>query len=318
VNATSRALVCTAALVAGAVSLPACLNLEDFPDATLIDSPRVLGIVAEPPEVNPGDPVALTPVIAHAEDVRIAWRACGVFDAFFGGGSQYGEGDEDEGCGGGRGISLGDGERAVLDGDATQKFFDDLELAALILGDALPRDTVELVRTAVGMPYLIEGTFDMDGKHIRARKRVLVSRRGTPHTNPPPPRFMLGETEIVPSDGDPLTCAAANGKTPVVGRDREVELAPIVEGAEEPWLERYPVIDVRGALLERDERAYYSWFATGGELDQGVTKAPLRNEIWRAPVESGCHTLWVVVRDGHGGTSTCRLDVAVGDKAACE
>jgi hypothetical protein len=73
------------------------------------------------------------------------------------------------------------------------------------------------------------------------------------------------------------------------------------------------VIDMRGELHARDEIAFYSWFATGGELREGVTKSPLRNEIWRTPRASGCHTLWVVVRDGHGGASACGVAVTVGD-----
>jgi hypothetical protein len=92
-----------------------------------------------------------------------------------------------------------------------------------------------------------------------------------------------------------------------------IELAPVVEGQDEPWLETYTVIDARGAEDERREKAFYSWFVTGGELSEGITEAPLRNELWTAPrvTEPRKHGLFVVVRDGHGGTSACALAVEV-------
>ena len=34
-------------------------------------------------------------------------------------------------------------------------------------------------------------------------------------------------------------------------------------------------------------------------------------QMWTAPAEPGPQAIWVVVRDGHGGSSACRLDVEV-------
>ena len=90
-----------------------------------------------------------------------------------------------------------------------------------------------------------------------------------------------------------------------------IEIAPATEDGEEPWLEDYQVIDARGELQERTERAFYSWFSTGGEFDQNVTKSPLRNQIWRTPATPGTYPLWLVVRDGHGGASACDLEVEI-------
>ena len=290
---------------------------------------------------------------AHRTSV-VSWRACGAFDGLFGEGSQWGEGGDDEGCGGGAfALELGEGETVMLPGAATQALFDNLELAERVLGGALPPDTIDHIRDSVGLPFMIEATVRAGDKLIRAVKRVLISERAVPHHNPPPPAFMLGDLEIVavgdrdsgPDDKDggpdrdpesdageegasdaavdasrpPFACRARDGTAPRLAADSRVELAPILpEGAEaEPWLERYQVIDMRGALQARDEIAFYSWFATAGELREGVTKSPLRNEIWRTPRRSGCYTLWLVVRDGHGGTSACGVDVAIGD-ALCD
>jgi hypothetical protein len=297
----------------------ACLDVPDFADPSLIDRPRVLAIVAEPPEVNPGAPVQLSILVAHAEQYEVSWRACGAFDSFLGGGAQYGDEQGDEGCGGPLAVELGEGERAELPGEATQALWGSLALAEEILGAALPEDTIDRIREDVGLPFTVEATVRADDRLIRAVKRVLISARDMPHRNPPPPAFTLDGTPVSAVDGADFTCASAEGGAVPLDGDAEVELAPLVDGEDgaEPWLERYQVLDLRGELRSRTETAFYSWFASGGALREGVTKSPLRNEIWRTPAESSCHSLWLVVRDGHGGSSACALDVAVSG-AQCE
>jgi hypothetical protein len=327
----TRSLAWTAARLAPAAVLAcsACVDFPDFARPSEVDRPRVLAVVAEPPEVNPGQAVQLSVLIAHAQDYAVSWRACGAFDGLFGEGSQWGEGGDDEGCGGGAfALELGEGETATLAGAATQALFDNLELAERVLGGTLPPDTIDRVRNSVGLPFMVEATVRTEDRLIRAVKSVLISARATPHRNPPPPAFMVAGIEVAAVQPDPdaetaapglFTCRRTDGARLVLARDAEVELAPIVagDGETEPWLERYEVIDMRGELHSRDEIAFYSWFSTGGELSEGVTKSPLRNEIWRTPREAGCHSLWLVVRDGHGGTSACRLDATVG-RASCD
>ena len=117
--------------------------------------PRVLALIADPPGINPGQPVTLSLLVAHADEVSVSWRACGAFDSFVGGGSQYGE-EDDDGCGQGNAVELGTQPTAVLPGALTQNLFDNLELAAVILGAQLPPDTVRNIREQVGLPFLIE------------------------------------------------------------------------------------------------------------------------------------------------------------------
>ena len=318
----TRAVLAEVALVA--LFAGACIDVPDFADPSLIDRPRVLAVIADPPEVNPGDPVQLSILVAGAERYEVSWRACGAFDSFFGGGSQYGDEQGDEGCGGGFALELGDGERAVLPGEATQTLFDNLDLAAEILGAALPEGTIDRIREDVGLPFTVEATVRADGRMIRAVKRVLISARAEPHGNPPPPAFTLDDIEVSalaqqPGEAPTFVCEREDGGEIRLDADSDVELAPIVRSDDgvEPWLESYQVIDVRGELRSRTETAFYSWFSTGGSLTEGVTKSPLRNEIWRTPVQRGCHSLWLVIRDGHGGSSACAVRVAV-SSARCD
>jgi hypothetical protein len=295
--------------------IAACVDLPEFPRASLIDRPRVLAIVAEPPEARPGQAVELALLLAGASSAQVSWRACGAFDSFLGGGSQYGEESDEEHCGSDRGETLPDGETTLLSGELTERLFDDLELASAILGSALPAQSVMTIRDQVGLPFLVEATIIADGKMIRAVKRVLISERASAHGNPPPPRFSLAGQEIAALKSRRFACAALDGVTPREPPDRELELIPTLDAEQESWLEPYPVLTSRGELAQRSERALYSWFSTGGRFAEEMTRAPLRNQVWRTPERSGCHGVWLVIRDGHGGTSACGVDVAIGESS---
>jgi hypothetical protein len=288
--------------------LTGCLGLREFPSESIVDSPRVLAVVTEPPEVTPGHALAITPLIAHARDVEIEYRVCGTFDGpLGGGGAQFGEMDEED-CGE-RALLRGSGPTWNVPREASEAFWSNTELAETILGGTLPKETIDAVRFSVGLPLLVELTIQADGQELRAVKRVLMSENPSPHTNPPPPSFKFGAVEVQADPERAWTCSAAEPLRVAPGAD--VEIAPATEGGREPWLERYGVIDAFGTREERSERAYYSWFASGGQFESHSTRAPLRNQVWTAPNEAGTERLWLVVRDGHGGTSACHWDVLV-------
>jgi hypothetical protein len=304
-----------------ACALTACDTVPDLPSPSLIDRPRVLALVSEPPELWPGEEASLGALLAGFDEApELHWRACASF-ASTERNRQYQEMSLSQGCGGALTVELGEGPSAVLPGELTQALFDNLELAGQVLGVELPEATVRQLREDVGLPLSIEVNAEYEGAELRAIKRVLVSERETPHTNPPPPRFLLGDTPIVTDPDQAMRCVAESGETPRVDLDTKVELAPTFEGEgeSEPWIERYNVIDVYGQLDEREEVASYTWFSSAGKLAASITTAPLRNQIWRTPESATCARLWLVVRDGHGGTSACALSVEVGDVAdGCE
>ena len=307
-----------------AACLSGCLDLPDFESASIVTGPRVLAIIAEPPEIGPGETLALSILIAGVEDpseTEVTWRACGSFDGFGGGGgAQYGEEQPDEGCGGtALAFDLGEGLTAQLPGALTADLFDNLEVIAMTLGTELPEGIVDQIRSSVGIAFLVEATVRAEGKMIRATKRVLISENPAPHTNPPPPQLMFGEQAVVADAEQPMRCVGADGRPVTAPTASRVELAPFAAAepgdagmpAEEPWLETYNIINARGELKERTERAFYAWYTTAGSLDSGSTKSPLRNNVWRTPQMPGDYPLWLIVRDGHGGASACELTVRV-------
>ena len=164
---------------------------------------------------------------------------------------------------------------------------------------------------SVGLPVMLEATVTTGGKQLRAVKRVVLSENSDPNRNPPAPSFEFGG-QLVQADPDaPWSCVSAGGSALIARARREIELAPTVSDGSEPWIDRYRVIDAQGHVQERSERAYYSWFSTGGNFEQQTTKAPLRNQLWTTPSAPEHQRLWLVIRDGHGGTSACGVDVTV-------
>ena len=179
-------------------------------------------------------------------------------------------------------------------------------------------EALEQIRTTVGIAATVEVELVADGKRLTALKRVLFRESDTPGANPPPPTFRFGDT-ILRSLGEapPYRCEPDAGSLQV-GLRESVALAPIFDGDEEPWLENYSVLDVRGLVGERKEQAFYTWFTDAGELDDDSTRAPSRGNIWRAPDKPGCAQIWLVVRDGHAGATSCIARVAVGADGSCE
>jgi hypothetical protein len=303
-----------------------CVETPSFPSSSIITGPRVLAIVADPPELGPGRDLELTVVVAEGEDFDVEFEVCGVEDSMFGG-QQFGEMDEDA-CGGSDsllqasaasdpalgGASVGLGvARLRVPSSVIDAVWENFGEAAGMLGDLLPAETLERVLGEVGVPVLVQATVSIAGRQIRAVKRVLLSENTEPHRNPPPPEIEFADARVVTGDPDPWTCARQDGLPLQVDAGGAVVIAPLVAGDTEPWAETYNVINARGELLERTERAFYSWYATGGDFEQQVTRAPLRNQVWTAPDRASDHRLWLIVRDGHGGSSVCGLDVEVED-----
>lgn len=308
----------TATLALGATAVLAAACTDPFEPRSLVQNPRVLAIVAEPPEAAPGQDVRLTALVADPDERAFAlrWRVCARRDSILGFSSmQYGEVRDDRGCRDDSGFFLelatdADGS-TTLPGAVTEVAFDRLEAAAAAYGELIPADTLRRILDTAGLPLAVE-LEALDGDEIVARafKRVNLTRREERGTNPPPPRFTAdGEQLAAVAGAAPFACAPAVEPT-LVRRNAEVQLAP--DPDVDAWLETFPVIDVRGQVQQAREGAYYAWFSTGGRFSRETTHAPDATTRWRAPDEPGPYPLWLVVRDGHGGTSACRAELLVG------
>lgn len=281
--------------------------IGDLDPKEIVVSPRILDIVADPPEVAPGGTVRLRAVVGGQRGpVTYRWVACTAADPF-GGIGGFGTGTGEQGCTGDAGLRLplGTGAEATLTVPAASV---DLDAILARLGDRAPRALVEQYVRDVGVIVGVGLVIEADGQTVEGYKRVVVSLNPRPNANPPTPRVRVNQRWVsVPASGGP-DCAPEEGDPIRVPRGQNVSLAP---DANESWLERYTVLTAVGVFEERTEQAFYSWYATNGSLGRGLTRSPIRDNVWQPSDHAGQQSLWFFVRDGHGGTSGCRLPVTV-------
>lgn len=293
-------------------SLCAVACIEDLDPRTLVVSPRILDIVAEPPEIGPGGITTLRAVLGGTHGTPVFhWLACISADptGIPLGTSGFGAVTNEEGCFGATSMtmSLGDSETASLLVPANA--LDQADAAAERFGGQVSPETLRRILRDVGLVLGVGLVVEVDGRTLRGYKRVVLSRSTRPNHNPPPPRFRMNTTEVTLAPGSVDRCAAVNGSPLRFARNQVVSLVP--DPAESMWFERYTVLEATGMLSEREEKAFYSWYITAGSVAMGLTRTPVRDNEWTLPDTVGPQSMWLFVRDGHGGTSGCRVDVDV-------
>lgn len=296
-------------LVFAACALGACI--EDLDPKDVVRAPRILDIVADRPEINPGGESTLRVVLGGTRGApSFRWYACVSSDATRNPNSiaNFGEGGTFEGCFGDASpnMPLGSGDTATF--RAPRNLLESLESLASRFGAFLPPGVATALARDVGLTVGIAVEVEVDGVKLQGYKRLIVSLNPTPNTNPPPPRVRVNNTWVSIVSGEDDRCAPDGGEPLRVPRNQNVALSP--DGSE-TWIESYRVLTASGQLIDRTETAFYSWYATAGRMGRGLTRSPVRDNYWAAPDTAGDQTLWVFLRDGHGGTSGCRLTLRV-------
>lgn len=274
----SRLLACFAACAA-----LVCLTCasDDLPESFRLEGLRVLAILADQPEVNPGDTVMLTPLLS---DIAGAGRAL-VFSA---------QACVDPG--------VGFGAEPTCDGSAT---FVDLATNQPATGLAAPNYTglltpslqVTVPGSGVmfsgrashdqfnGVDYLVTFQFKTpDGQTLRAFKRILVSSRTTKHQNP-----TFASTQLL-SNGVTVTSLPAS-ETPI-----HVDVATSSS-------EVYQEQRASGTLEDKVEKIETFWFISDGDLTTVITDGSAATSYTppeTPPTDHGV-VIMAVVRDSRGG-----------------
>lgn len=258
---------------------------RDLTPTTLVDRLRTLAIVAEPPEVAPGEPVTFTALVADPNnDLPFkAWLAC----------------PPDQSGGAGCFVDL-----SQISPDATPD-----ELAALgVIGfepgfaptytpdaalldgldDTARREGVNVTIQLAAFPaaMMVEDPEDIDYNEVEvAYKRLVVSEASTPNHNP---SFVAFTVDGVPVPDD----------TPVeldVGEPYEIGVVIPDEA-----IETYEYLNTEGTVEDRTEEPYVDWYCTVGGLGEAYTLHPFTQADF-APEEAGDATCWAVARDRRGG-----------------
>jgi hypothetical protein len=321
-RASASVLACVAGgSIALATAFSSCTD-PNFARRSLVSSPRILAIVAEPPEINPGQLTVLHAITGGAaETATFRWFVCARAEATatFTAQSTFGVADDDEGCFGDAAVQLGptfEGHDYIF--TVPTNLFDNIAALRAIYGQSISLESLMRIVNVAGIPVTIAVEMrDPSGTVQRAIKRVIVSGRPDTNHNPPPPSFRfgvradggMGGVHVSAVDGDPERCAADSRAALTVHTNQVVQVAPDANTSD--WLETYTTLDSSGDIQTTTEVAYYSFYATTGIWDDDRTRIPIQNTIWHAPAMPGTTTMWIVVRDGRGGTSGCRFDVNV-------
>jgi hypothetical protein len=283
----------------------------DLSPAWRIDKLRVLAVVADPPEVRPGETATFRALIVDPQGDRGAtvWLAC----PSDGGGIGFGcaidpafdftTATPDELAAAG---FIGFEPFLSPTYTAPADLLDGLDARAAAEGayvtvtvSVLPADVLAELTSGEADP-----TAALDFSSVQvAYKRLVVSTAVTPNHNPEIVRFT--------AEGAPLP----PGATLVVDAGETYEIgAELAEGAVESYLYKGP----DGVWQERVEEPYIHWYTDGGTMQEEITLHPYLQADWvapdpdaerdegdPAPPTSG--TLWAVVRDRRGGMSWAEL-----------
>jgi len=343
IRATALALTLIAGLLTGCV--------EDLPRPSLVDDVRILAVASDPAEAEPGDTVTLTALVVDPENRArtLRWATCLVPEqgfGFFGGSSETsssggnGYGLDDPGscfdlaeAGDPWAYELGEGESITLDVPADLFDTD----AALKVAYGLP-DEIELASELQTLFLGISGVnltvslrVEVDGRTFEATKRVNV---GVPSLLPDNPRNanpgdatyhvareideveppMTGEA---PADGSCFTGHVADDL--VLKRGVRYVMTPQNIPAPQPT---YAALlpgtstDEPFQVVYQEENWYFAWFATQKGLEKDASKgsAVPENTFFVAEDAPDSGQLWVVVRDGRGGTTWCASQFSVEDQ----
>ncbi|MDP3273980.1 MAG: hypothetical protein Q8Q09_02215 [Deltaproteobacteria bacterium] len=295
-----------------------------------VTSPRILAMIAEPPEARPGESIAVRVVTGgtQSDPPNFTWYFCARAEGTtnFVAQSTFGQAEPNDACFGDAGANVvrlpfrGDTAVVTIPADLLAQ----IEALRAVYGNGLSAAALQTIVRTAGLPLTLAVEMraaNGDGGVTveRALKRVVVVDRAARNHNPPGPSFRFG---VGPDGGpggvpmryvpmtDPERCEPADNAGPLRVRPSEVvELAP--DPTEDPWLEDYTILDSAGRVAQTRETAFYSFYSTGGSYRDDRTRIPTRNTLWEAPQRLGDITHWMVVRDGRGGTSACRYTLTV-------
>lgn len=247
------------------------------PPESALDGYRVLGLIADPPELPPDGQVTLTAVDYDTEGrpATYAWTLC-----LYSLGSRAQFACIDPAL---EQALPETGPTATInfgpDGIDFQRRF---EAASPLVGlDGEPLTLEEGVDVVVGLTAEVK-----ESRKVVIYKRIRLRTEGTPNQNPSITDF------VVP---------------PTVAPDTEVELSVVLSDDSSETYEE------ASSGRTFTERLLVNFYADGGELAmRGPFDETTTDTTWQTPKEAGPVTLFVAVRDGRGGVAIERRTVQVG------
>lgn len=313
-------------------------------DPTLVQTPRILAIVADHPEAAPGEDVVVH-VMGYdpmQREIHYAYRVCLDASSFLGS-TTNGTG----GMAAQMGVCTPWSDPSTSDlwtmpGAFTQQLV--MLIDSIPPGSGIDPALLHRVLDTAGLPVKVEVHLSVTGPEgteavlVTATKQIGITTRAQPTTNPPYVYFLIGDVpyfggldphgsfECRPWFAEPATFEAS----PPEGDLTPVILSPLDDPS--TWMESFPIYDFSGNVRTGYEGSYYSWYSTSyftdahgrhstlhTETTQGPSHgaepspsdATARDNTWDVPREAGTYDLWVIARDGHLGTAACHTTIEV-------
>lgn len=301
---------------------------------TRVSDMRVLAIRAEPPMVLPGDEVELSALVVDpwagpGEQPTISWYACMTpepLERFFGADFEYGDApcdDPDHP----EGVLLGEGPvgttaRFTVPEDFLAHLGEALTAYGLGGSEEEQAGITALLLNISGLHLRVRAVVTNGTKTTDAFKRLVVSTNPEPNVSPDPPAVFFANVDEVsfddaPETGEPPpagTCLVPSSAVAI--KEGKWHLKTLNLPEDPPTYYVISFTDDEEPFQERTEGLYFSWFSTAGSLNDLVTRETFPwngiklgkvkpTELVRGPDGGPVVPLWVVVRDGRGGTSWC-------------
>ncbi|MGB0588413.1 MAG: hypothetical protein ACPGU1_01915 [Myxococcota bacterium] len=299
---------------------------EGLPPREQITDLRVLGVRLSPPSATEGEDVLAEALVVapEGETATLSWYAC---LAPISAGAYFAESIDRDDCAAGDtkyGVSLGQSDSAsfTVPDDFMDLVATELEGYGFEPADGEMSNAVQGLLAVAGWYLQVTLIAETEAQRVEVQKRLVVTLFPDQNTNPQAPTLVLEEV-VSDAAAAPLIIAA----TPNSGggclspdsalnqlQDATYRLSPV--NLPDPP-ESYPVLDFLGEAQTRDETLFYSWFSTVDGWSSPVTKSPEQhpvafdiNAVSEEALVDGedgqpAIPIWVIVRDGRGGTSWC-------------
>lgn len=265
---------------------------NDLPKYQALGDLRILTIVVNDPEVNPGDTVTFTPVLSdlngQGRPINFAVQAC--VDPGVSNGA-------DPTCPNPDPVSIQTGTITIPAG-ASQTYTGPVAPFSLTMPDA---NTIFANRSVAdqynGVIYLVQYNISVpDGPAINSFLRVFVSNATTKtqkNQNPSITSVDLNDSPIP----DTIAMPTSDSNFRVISPASSSET--------------YQVMQNDGSFLTRTEEMLNTWFVSDGEFDFSRTTGSTEN-LWTPPGSKPSNrgmVILVVTRDGRGGSAFQKIEM---------
>ena len=303
---------------------------ESLPPREEVTGLRVLGVRLSPPSAVEGEDVTADALVIAptGEEATLTWYAC---LAPISAGSYFSESVDRSDCPYGDesyGALLGQSESAsfTVPDDFMAQVAAELEDYGFEPSDGEMSQAVQGLLAVAGWYLKVTLIAETDTERVEVQKRLVVTHLPGQNDNPEPPTLVLEEVIAEQAAAPLITTATPDPAGGCLSPDSPLQtladatyrLSPV--NLPTPP-ETYAVLDFVGGVQTRDETLFYSWFSTAPGLSSPVTKSPdshpvafdIKGVEQEALIVSEDGTpgipIWVVVRDGRGGTSWCHAQI---------